>query len=344
MRCFIFIFLCGYVAVFAQDSELLHAQEKGYNPEYRLNYFDKMIFQVDVYSNTDNFYIPKLNYTNNENSSFKPKDVIKMRFSFDYKFLGLNFAISPNFISQNKSDPTKGDTKTLDLSFKFFYSDRLRQEVVYRTIKGFYLENADIKQPVEIFENLEIQTIGGKTFFILNRNFSYRAFESMTERQLKSCGSFVPAISYYYNDLKTNKQNAKETYLKEIESYDAFVQAGYMYNFVLASKWFATVGVHPGIGINTSKNYYENPLTQEISKQCALNVNYNIDINSAIGYNNKSFFSGLRFNYKNLEYNNSNTTEIINSKWSFGVFAGYRFNEVKQIKKAFNYIEKKLGI
>jgi hypothetical protein len=343
MRYFVFIFICGFCTVSAQNLDSIYARRNGYNPEHRINYFDKMIFQVDLNSNIENFYIPKLSYTQAQKNSFVPNDVIKMRFSFDYKFLGLNFAVSPDFISQNKRDPKKGETNTFDLSFKFFFNDRLRQEVVYKTIKGFYLENSKTKNPIEIFNNLEIQTIGGKTFYILNKNFSYRAFESMTERQIKSNGSFVPSLSYYYNSLKTNKENTNETYLKQIKSYDVFVQAGYMYNFVLATKWFSTIGVHPGIGINESKNYYINPLTQEVKKDISVSVNYNIDVNGAIGYNNKNFFSGLRFNYKNLEYNN-NSTEIINSKLSFGIFTGYRFNEVKPIKKAFNYIERKLGI
>ena len=93
----------------------------------------------------------------------------KLRLSFDYKFLGLFVSFSPDFFSNNEA--TYGKTKTLDLSFKFFYNDRLRQEVDYKVIKGFYLEHPDEFTPIDLFPNLEIKTIGGKTFYILNNNF-----------------------------------------------------------------------------------------------------------------------------------------------------------------------------
>ena len=64
--------------------------------------------------------------------------------------------------------------------------------------------------------------------------------------------------------------------------------------------------------------------------------------NFAIGYNNKNFFTGVRTNYRNLDFDAR--TEIASTKLSFGIFAGYRFDENKTIKKGFEYIEKHLGI
>ena len=340
----IFFFYKTCSCVQAQEGEVKHALDKGYNPEYRINYFDKMIFQVDLNSDIDNFLIPKLNNTTNEQSSFAPNNIFKIKFSFDYKFLGLYFSVSPDFLPGNNVDPKKGETKTIDFSFKFFYSDQLRQEVVFKKIKGFYLEDPNSDQPIEIFKDLEINTIGGRTFFILNKNFSYRAFESLTERQIKSNGSIIPTISYYFNNLHTNKQDNLTSYLAHIKSFDAFVQIGYMYNFVIYKKWFSTLGVHPGIGLNKSNNYYLDPSNQEESKVSSFSVNYNLDANIAIGYNNKNFFSGLKGQYKNFDYSNNNNAEIINSKISFGIFTGYRFNESRPVKKVFQYVEQRLGL
>jgi hypothetical protein len=345
MKYLFFIFILCIPSLQAQEEdEIRHAKEKGYDPEYRVNYCNKMIFQTEIISDIDNFYIPKLNYTDDQQSSFVPNNLLKTKFSFDYKFLGLFLSFSPGFLPGNNVDPKKGDTKTLDLSFKFFYNDQFRQEVVYKRITGFYLENPKNRLPIEVFSDLQIQTIGGKTFYIINNDFSYRAYESLTERQIKSAGSIIPAISYYLNNLTTNKFNDKETYLTKIQSFDAFLQVGYMYNYVLSKKWFSTLGIHPGVGINESNNYFKNPLNLEESKTNSFNINFNIDINLALGYNNKNFFSGFRFNYKNIEYNSNNNTEIINSKVSLSIFGGYRFNEYKPVKKAFEYVEKKFGI
>ena len=97
-----------------------------------------------------------------------PNQKTKLRFSFDYKFLGLFISYSPNFYAKDES--TYGETKTLDLSFKFFYNDRLRQEVDFKNTRGFYVENPIQSLPLDIYPQLEIRTIGGKTFYIMNNN------------------------------------------------------------------------------------------------------------------------------------------------------------------------------
>jgi hypothetical protein len=342
----IFISYISFLHVHAQEDEgeILHAIQKGYNPEYRVNYFNKMILKMDIYSDVDNFYIPKLNYTDDSQSAFVPNTIFKTKFSFDYKFIGLFISFSPDFLPGNSINLSKGKTQTLDLSFKFFYNDRLRQEVVYKNIKGFYLANPKTGLPIELFGDLEIQTIGGKIFYITNNNFSYRAFETLTERQIKSAGSIIPSISFYYNNLITNKKNETESYLTRIKSYDAILQVGYMYNYVFSKKWFSTIGFDPGIGINESNNYFANPINDKITSKTSVNINLNFDASIALGYNNKNFFSGLKLNYKNIEYNTINNAEIINSKVNFGIFVGYRFKEIKPIKQILEKFEKRIGI
>nr|WP_239647604.1 DUF4421 family protein [Flavobacterium psychrophilum] len=117
--CLLFLF---FSFANAQERDSLYAKKNKYNPEYRVNYFDKMIFQMEINSNSDNFYIQNLSYTKTRQKSLVPNNVLRLKLSFDYKFLGLNFSISPNFLQSN-NDPRKGETKTLDFSFKFFYSD-----------------------------------------------------------------------------------------------------------------------------------------------------------------------------------------------------------------------------
>ncbi len=343
MKILSLIFIFSSLNLYAQeDDEIIHAKAKGYNPEYRLNYFNKMIFQIDFSSDIDIYNIPKLNYTDNTESAFIPNNVIKTKLSFDYKFLGLFLSFSPEFLSGNNADSQYGKTKILDLSFKFFYTDRLRQEVVYKSIKGFYLDDPERNDPIEVFNDMEINTIGGKTFYIINRNFSYRSFESLTERQIKSDGSFIPSISYYQNKLNVNKVNNYETYLSSIKSLDIFLQLGYMHNFVIYKKWFSTLGVHPGVGFNNSIDLFINPTENTSIRNKTSNVNFILESNLAIGYNNKNFFTGIRTNYRNLDFNDK--AEINSTKLSFGVFAGYRFDENKVIKKGFEYLEKHLGI
>lgn len=337
------IFVLFTFFVFAQDEADHYAKLKGYNTDYRVNYFDKIIGQLEFNTELENFYIPRLFSNQEANVSIVPNQVLKMKFSIDYKFLGLNFAISPSFLPGNKYNPQKGNTETLDFSFKFFYSDKLRQEVTFKKIKGFYLEDFNTGETLEILPTLEISTYGGKTFYIINKNFSYRSFETMTERQIKSNGSLVPSISYYYSELQNDQNYVSNSNLAKIKSFDFNFQTGYMHNFVYKKRWFTTLGFHPGIGFNKSSNYYLSLTDTDPIKTSTLNVNFNIDLNIALGYNNKNLFIGLRSNFRNSNLND-NSNKIQNNRTSFGIYTGYRFNEKKSIKKAFQFIERKLKL
>lgn len=332
-------------SLFSQENEgeIRHALNHHYDINYRVNYFDKMIFKVDINSDVDNFYIPKLNIYNDAQSNFSPNENLKLRFSFDYKFLGLTYSFSPDFISEDNDK--NADTRTLDLSFKFFYSDRWRQEVIFKKITGFVLQNPDNLTSIAVFNDLQINTFGGKTFFITNPNFSYRAYESQTERQIKSAGSFIPSISYYFNNVITNNPNNSDITLQNINSWDVLIQAGYMYNLVIDKKWFSTIGVHPGIGINSSTNYYFNSQdNSEIKSNNPVAYNYNFDFNFSLGYNHKNLFSGLKANYKNFQYDDTLKTEVLSTNFNVGIYVGYRFGEIKPIKKFFEKLEKKYGL
>jgi hypothetical protein len=335
-----FIIFCNLL--FAQEGEAFHAIKQNYNPLYRVNDFDKMIFKVDVNSDIDNFYIHTINATNNSRNSLMPNQLLKLRLSFDYKFLGMFFSTSPSFLPGNENNINKGKTKTLDLSFKFFFSDRLRQEVVYKRIKGFYFGTNSNTLPLDLFPELEIKTFGGKTFYIMNNNFSYRAFDNMTERQLKSTGSLIPSIGYYYNVLATSEKKLGSDQLSEIHSIDGIFKIGYMYNFVIGKKWFATVGFHPGVGINWSKNFYLPP--NDTKNFEIKTTNFNLTTNSSLGYNNNNSFMGIKYYYSDYDFNKNNTVELINSNSHFEVFLGYRFKENKSIKKGFEVVENLLKI
>lgn len=341
---YFFIFLFFTFSLFAQQNGEFITHELNQNPnDFRSNYFDKMIFKVDINSDIDNFYIPELNISNDKQSNFTPNEQFRLRFSFDYKFLGLTYSFTPDFISENSGQ--KANTRTLDLGFKFFYSDQWRQEVTFKKTTGFTLKNPDSFTPIAIFNDLQINTIGGKTFYIINKNFSYRAFETQTEKQIQSAGSVIPAISYYLSNLFTNNPNTNQVNLERIKSWDFIFQVGYMHNFVFNETWFGTAGIHPGIGINTSTNYYLNTLTNEDTEvKNAATASYNVDFNLALGYNHNNFFTGIKTNYKNFQYSDSQTTEILNSKLSVGLYVGYRFDEVKPIKKFFEKIEQKFGL
>ena len=338
---FIGILILLSTFAFSQNDSIYQEVKQKYDTTYRVDYSNKMICRLNIDSDISNIYIRKVK--EKSENKFIPNEIFKLRFSFDYKFLGVTVSFSPSFFPGNNDNSIKGNTLILDLGFKFFYSDRLRQEIIYKNVQGYYLVSPDNDQLIEAYPRMKVNTYGGKTFFIVNRNFSYRAYESQTERQMKSVGTFIPSLYYAYNTLETNAENTTKLFIDKIYSYDLIIQAGYMYNVVLDKKWFATAGFHPGLGYNYSNNFYLNNQNNQELEQKSRGLNFNIDANLALGFNNSNFFSGIKANYRNFNYINDLNTEFINTRIGFDFFIGYRFKESKPIKKVFEKIEEQLN-
>lgn len=100
---FCIILFCTQILFAQEEGEILHAKRHKYDPSYRINYFDKMIFKVDLNSDVDNYTIPNLSKPFGAESRFVPNQKTKLRFSFDYKFLGLFISYSPNFYAKDES-------------------------------------------------------------------------------------------------------------------------------------------------------------------------------------------------------------------------------------------------
>ena len=333
---FILLFFNFYVHAQTEDA-LDHAKKYGYNPAFRQNHFDKMIFKIDIEKETEGFQTKIDDGSESQkNNDFVTNNRTKLRFSFDYDFLGLFLSTSPNFLQTQQLGLE--NTKTLDLSFRFFYSDRLRQEIDYKTIKGVYLNKGNGE--TELFPEFNVFTYGGRTFYIIKNNFSYRAFENQTERQLVSSGSFIPSIGYYFRNVSLNRSNVQTNSVTQIRSFDLMLQMGYMHNFVIDKKWFCTLGVHPGLGLNSSKKTFEsvkNDFDLIYNPKANLNLNYKFNFSAL--YDNENYFSGIKFEYQNYEYANRNEIELINSRTQINFFVGYRFKSTKTIKKVFYNIK-----
>lgn len=333
---FMLLFFNFYVHA-QSEAALEHAKKYNYNPAFRENHFDKMILKVDLEKEYEGFQT-KIDdgSETQQNNDFTTNNRAKLRVSFDYDFLGIFLSTTSNFLQplENKLE----NTKTLNLSFRFFYSDRMRQEIDYKTIRGVYLDKGN--GATELFPEFSVFTYGGKTFYIINNDFSYRAFENQTERQLVSSGSFIPSIGYYFRNASLNRINEQTNNLTQIRTFDLVLQMGYMHNFVIDEKWFCTLGLHPGIGLNSSKKTFENEKNDlDLIYNPKANLNLNYKFNFSALYDNENYFSGIKFEYQNFEYANRNEIELINSRTQINFFVGYRFKSTKTVKKVFDKIK-----
>ena len=307
----------------------------------RVNYFENIILRTHFTSD-----VPRIEVANgitNETFDIRPAAQYQIGFSADYKWFAIGFGFSPKFLLSSNGRAELSNSSSYTASLNFFFSDRWRQEFKYNYYKGFFTDDID-----DDFSDTELQGIEGSTYFIMNRNFSFRAHYAQTERQLKSAGSFIPRLKYIYSKMRPNRVsslpnivNSQNTETVDvINSLDIIAQIGYMHTFVIKNKWFATVGIHPGLGYN----YSEYELVDANSNKNIFNAfTFALNGEVSIGYNSYRWFFGAMGDFKNYNYSNIQNDEFNRNTSYFSLYLGYRFNDNKPMRKFFGWFEEKLG-
>lgn len=247
------------------------------------------------------------------------------------------YCFTPSFLLTSKDQAELDNSKSYTGSLNFFFSDRWRQELKYSYYKGFFSDDIDAD-----FSSTELQGFEGSTYFIINPYFSFRAHYAQTERQLKSAGSFIPRLNYIFSKMHPNIVNSINTEpIDELKSLDIIAQVGYMHTFVIKNKWFATVGLHPGLGYNYSE--YEFVDGTKINDTFDA-FTFALNGEASIGYNAYRFFFGATGDFKNYNYSNSQDDAFNRNTSCFSLHIGYRFNDNKPMRNFFGWFEDTLGI
>ena len=320
-----------------EEMQRKHAELKGYDPNYRVNYFENIILRTMITTN-----LSRLEYTSGVSKlpvDLRPAAKYQLGFSADYKFLAIGISFTPSFLLDTKNLEELEKSESYSVSLNFFYSDQWRQELGFSYNKGFFNDNGVTDAPT--YANTSISTIEGSTFYIANNNFSYRAHYAQTERQLQSAGSLVPRIRYAFSVFKPNIMTFESTgSTKTINSFDFLAQLGYLYTFVYHKKWFATVGAHPGIGYNISRYNYESNIKKD---ETFNNVSLLFSSGLNIGYNSYRWFFGLSYDYRNYNASNNLQEDFSSDTNVFSVYLGYRLNDNKPMRKFFGWFEDTFG-
>jgi hypothetical protein len=334
----------GLIAQEIRDYDLemqaKHAEEKGYDPGYRVNYFENIILRSTFSANQ--FNLQYLNGNNGNTIDLTPAAENLIGFSVDYKWIALGVSFAPQFLISAEDQELIKSSETLKLDLNFFYSDRWRQEFSYIYNRGFRVTaNFDLSETeLDAIRNTELQVIQGSTYFIANRNYSFRAHYAQTERQLRSAGSLIPKISYSYSIIQPTTSSFVENpeATARILSFDLIGSVGYLYTFVHNKKWLATFGVHPGVGYNNARYDY-NDKTRDIFDSASFILKSEI----TLGYNSYRWFYGVNTFWQNFNNSNNENTELNRDAVFFMAYLGYRFNDNRPMRKFFGWFEEHLG-
>jgi hypothetical protein len=255
----------------------------------------------------------------------------------------------------SKSQEQKGETDLFQLNVKLLF-DKWTHHFGYSYVRGYYIQNTEDLDPIISegdryvqFPDLTTNVFFGTSAYKFNDKYSIKASQSQTEIQLKSAGSFIPSIDYWFyvfNGADTLLDGEGDEINRLIYSdfvgFNTIVNAGYYYTFVL-KKWYANVFAAPGAGIDI---YQETVHTSQGSNENnQIDFVFSIQSGAGIGYNSDKYYFGVNYlNRYTDENRKENNLQFQTIKNSFFVFFGYRFKAPKTLSKPVDYIEKKVPI
>ncbi len=268
----------------------------------------------------------------------RPNISLSTKISFSYRFISFGIGFKPKFIPGNNDNDMQGATKALSFGLNI-QTQHWMQDLQFAYVKGFYLHNtADFESgwnkeedPYLMLPDLKVAVLRGSTGYKFNKNFSLKSISSKTEIQLKSCGSFIPSLTYDYYEIDNQSQDTSQHSSQKSNNIDLFTSFGYIYTFVIKSKFYVSAGLFPGVGFQHTKLLTRFPDGNVTSNYTDHLLQLQEKI--GLGYNSKKFYSGAEFYVSQMTHNQNNTSVQTNAtRIYFQLFVGYRFNAPKFLK------------
>jgi len=305
------------------------------------NYIEKMSNQLAMDMSFNNSYEIFEVKTQNNKVILYPNTPTNLRFKLNYQFISFGFQFSPDFLPGNGDEDIKGKTKSFELGtsliFKHWFVD-----ASYSKVKGYYLKNsADFTtllkgDPYIQFPDLNYYGFAISTGYSSNSKFSFRSLTSQTERQLRSAGSFIPVINlrYYSIDDRSSGMSTQKT-----NNFESSIGPGYAYTFVSKEKFYLSLGLQSSLGYLNTKLTTRQPDGDITTNQD--NYIFRWDGKVGLGYNGRSFYTGVYTNISGTEYRQENTTAInFETRVYYHLFLGIRLAAPDYLERKANKIEK----
>ncbi|MGJ5642934.1 DUF4421 domain-containing protein [Formosa sp. S-31] len=250
--------------------------------------------------------------------------------SLAFRAINISYSFAPDFLSENKDND---DSKLFNFNIRTYLGKHWMQTLEIYKEKGFYIQNDDISF---YLPRTKFFKIGGATSYILNENFSFRAIASQDEKQLKSVGSFIPSLVYYYTYYHViwDMANPEDSIDGKSHSFDIALAPSYYYNFVPTKNLFISAGFSIGLGMHYSKEESgsETSLLSEVNLRGS--VNYDID----------NLYLGSHYNLLVLNYNTDSAINVSDNIPYFQIFVGYRFKAGRKMIKTADEFNNKLKL
>jgi hypothetical protein len=221
--------------------------------------------------------------------------------SVNSKFASFLINTGATFFENDKGE--KGETEYKDFQFNLYGKARTT-DINLQVYRGFYVKNSD-KYPAwdssnvqkySVRQDVQAVSFGYNTYYVFNyKKFSYRNSFAFTEQQLKSAGS--PLIGGYWSVFTVEadssltgyyfgKSLSASSHIRNGVVLNFGINAGYIYTLVIKKKFYATISLVQGLGLDKSTFVYADGTTIDRNIHFASKQNIRI----ALGFDNGRFF------------------------------------------------------
>lgn len=312
-----------------------------------ISYEEQVMLRINFDTNIEDFVASYNSDAGNLQTRLTINNKTRTSFSLDYKMISAALSFAPDILPGNNDNNLKGESSYTDFVFRFF-PDQFIQSFNYRNIKGFYVDNmADFfpdwqrgTDPYLQFPDLRIQTFGGSTSYVLNKDFSLKSIYYQREWQKESSGSLIPVLEYDLSYFSNRNDGLKS----RERQYNLGLNLGYHYNWVIAEKINFAPYIFAGIGGKWSsyRTDFADGTKSDPEKDRNLTSKFGTGIH--LGYNSRKFLFGAKLNVTSSYYKEDSSSEVINSNVFGLLYFGYRFPPPKVLKRNYDIIEKKIPV
>ncbi|MDG4651444.1 DUF4421 family protein [Chryseobacterium arthrosphaerae] len=305
------------------------------------SYADQVMIRVNLDTNIESYTFSQ-GEDDADQTTLSINNKIKTSLSLDYRIISATLSFAPKIF--NRDDGLKGNSSYTDFSFRLF-PGRFIQNVYYKNVRGFYIENMkdlfpnwqEGRDPYIQFPDLRVQSFGGTTSYIFNKNFSARSIYTQGEWQKKSSGSWVPFLDY---DLTVFRNKIDEVKTKEFQ-YKIGGNIGYFYNWVIGKN--VNIAPYLTLGLGGKFSSYRNAQNGN-TRETAQYITVRMEGGLHVGYNTDRFLFGGRMNFNAYAYEQKDNRTVENNNVYGLLYIGYRFAPPKVVKNTYDKVQKKIPV
>lgn len=263
-----------------------------------------------------------------------------------YEWFNLNIGVNFGFI--NNDNDIRGRTRFLDL-----HTQIIGRPFIINFFGQFYrgvhlIPDSGRNPPGKPYEqrpDIYTRLVGGTVYFVPNwRKFSFAAAITQRDWQLKSAGSPLYGVEFFWGSVRSDtallplaeRKNYKRSDFNHVQNLEIAAGVGYGYTLVVAKHWFLHGSATCGWSLG---NFSERTRNQPLNNH--LYIRPNFLTRASFGYNSNRFNAALfAFMAKNISGNDQMsliiTTTNFRATFAYRIPARGKFKDKYQRLLALN--------